>query len=122
LPTYNDLTLLELGIDSDASCYVLDFHVNLPAAEALAAMYAPFYRHLRDHKPDTPILLISPIRFSSEWYDQQKINKYEGMRKLIRTVYEDALSAGDTCLYYVHGPDLLEFRYGRRLCRRSSSQ
>lgn len=103
-----ELFVSSLLAEIDASCYILDFHVNLPTVEALTAVYWPFYRYLRAQKPDTPIVMISPIRFSSERYDQQKINLFQEMRQLIRTVYDEALSNGDTHLYYVHGPDLLD--------------
>lgn len=100
-------SVCSLLAEIDAACYVLDFHVNLPTAAELEAVYAPFYRQLRSRRPETPILMVSPLYSSSEWYDKQTQAKYGGMRSIIRSVYEEAVAQGDRHVYTVDGCSLI---------------
>ena len=53
----------ELGCiaEIEASCYVLDFGVNLPDADSLKIVYGPFLKILRGKRTNTPIIAVTPI-------------------------------------------------------------
>ncbi|RAV16659.1 SGNH/GDSL hydrolase family protein [Paenibacillus contaminans] len=102
-----ELSVCKLLSEINSACYVLDYHVNLPSAAQLADVYAPFYRKLRETKTDTPIVMISPLCFSSERYDSGKAELYGNMRRTIRGVYEEAVCSGDSNVYFADGSELI---------------
>lgn len=103
-----DLSVCDLMAEIDAACYVLDFHVNLPTYTELAEVYSPFYRRLRQKKPNTPILLLSPLGMSCEWFNRSKMETYEGMRLVIKGIYEDAIREGDQHVYWLDGSEIID--------------
>ncbi len=90
--------------DIDASCYVMDFAVNLPSADSLAKVYAPFIEILRTKRPDTPIIAITPIYNAYEFWGP---NKGTLMRDVIRRVIAERRKNGDEHIMLVEGFELL---------------
>jgi lysophospholipase L1-like esterase len=88
----------------DAAAFVLDFAQNNTDVDSLAQVYDPFIAILRERRPDTPIVAITPIYAASEATGTQR---NEQMRALIRKVVSRRIAAGDTHLQLVEGTDLL---------------
>jgi lysophospholipase L1-like esterase len=89
----------------DASCFVLDFAQNNPTVESLAQAYAPFLETVRSKRPETPILVITPIYSSRESWSRDA--RLEDMREWIRQVAAQRIAAGDRHIEIVEGTDLL---------------
>jgi len=88
----------------DASCYVLDFGVNLPSADSLAKVYAPFIDILRDKRPHTPIIAVTPIYIATELLAP---NKATFMRDVIHKAVAQRRNNGDQNIMLVNGLELL---------------
>jgi len=94
----------EIVGDIDASCYVLDFGVNLPSADSLDKVYAPFVNILRRKRPNTPIIAVTPIYNAYEFLAP---NKATFMRDVIRKVIAQRRKNGDKHIMLVEGFELL---------------
>ncbi len=88
----------------DASCYVLDFGVNLPSADSVAKVYGPFVDIIRKARPETPIIAVTPIYNAYEFW---KPNKVTFMRDVIRKEVARHRKAGDQNIMLVEGFELL---------------
>jgi hypothetical protein len=88
----------------EASAYVLDYGQNNGTVESLAKVYDPFIGILRERRPDTPILCITPIYRANEATGSRN---NEQMRGLIRNVVSRRIAAGDAHLQLIEGTDLL---------------
>jgi len=99
-----EASLARAVADIDAAAYILDFAQNNATVESLAEVYDPFIAILRERRPDTPILAITPIYAANESTGSRR---NEEMRALIRKVVSRRIAAGDTHLQLVEGPDLL---------------
>ncbi len=92
----------------DASCYVLDFGVNLPSADSLSKVYGPFLDILRARRPDTPIIAVTPIYNAHEFWEP---NKATHMRDVIRKEVARLRGLGDKNIILVEGFELLGPEY-----------
>jgi lysophospholipase L1-like esterase len=93
----------------DASCYVMDFGVNLPTADSLNKVYGPFLDLLRARRPDTPIIAVTPIYNAHEFWGA---NKATHMRDIVRKEIARLREAGDKNIILVEGFELLGPEYG----------
>jgi lysophospholipase L1-like esterase len=89
----------------DAAAYVIDFAQNNPTLDSLKQAYAPFLETLRSKRPDTPILVITPIYSAHESWTRG--SRLEEMRALIRQAAAARIASGDRHLEIVEGTDLL---------------
>jgi len=100
--------MAEAVASMDASCYVLDFGLNLPSADSLSLVYGPFLDILRARRPDTPIIVITPIYNAHEFWGP---NKATHMRNIIRKEVARLREAGDSNIVLVEGFELLGPEY-----------
>ena len=94
----------EIIASIDASCYVMDFAVNLPSADSVAAVYGPFLDIIRQKRPDTPIICVTPILNAQEFWGP---NKGTFMRDVIRKEVAKHRANGDKNIILVEGFELL---------------
>ncbi|MFP4248530.1 MAG: SGNH/GDSL hydrolase family protein [Armatimonadota bacterium] len=94
--------LAEAMAEIDASCYVLDWAVNCPTPEECEERYAPFLQIIRDARPDTPVICVTPI-FSTNEILSPDTAKQEPMREIIRTAVRERVEAGDEMVRLVEG-------------------
>lgn len=79
----------------EKSAFVLDYDYNAPDAEHLQKTHAPFFRRIREHDPEIPILIMSrPALYET---DAQK------EREIIYRTYRDAVEAGDKNVWFLDG-------------------
>ena len=91
-----DLDIAEYICTLDMSVFVLDYDHNAKDAEFLRATHEPFFRYIRERKPDLPIVITSRPNF-------EHTPDAAARRKVIRTTYENAVNAGDKNVYLIDG-------------------
>ena len=79
----------------EKSAFVLDYDYNAPNAHHLQETHAPFFRRIREHDPDMPILIMT--RPSTYPHEAQK------EREIIFRTYQDAVEAGDRNVWFLDG-------------------
>jgi hypothetical protein len=99
--------LAEAVAETEASCYVIDFCQNVATVGVLAEAYAPFLSFIREHRPTTPMVCITPIFCTQETWSEAARLRLEGMREVIRTAVADRQVEGDRTLALMEGYDLL---------------
>jgi hypothetical protein len=90
----------------DAAAYVLDFAVNNESVESLKAVYAPFLDTVRRQHPETPIVCVTPIYGTGEFFPHLDREREE-MRGVVRQAAAARIAAGDRNVHLVEGTDLL---------------
>jgi hypothetical protein len=89
----------------DAACYVMDYCQNHTSPEALEEVYAPFLATIRDRRPQTPIICITPIFSTHAVYDGPAL--HDGRARIIRDAVAARVADGDAKISLVEGHDLL---------------
>ena len=89
----------------DACCYLLDLGKSYghQTAEAYAAMLTTLHR---DH-PHAPIVCITPIFSSREFYSDGYVDLSRHTRSVVRESVAERIAQGDSRLFLVEGKDLL---------------
>lgn len=95
-----ELPMAEIISSLDLAAFVLDYDHNAPNVEHLQKTHEAFFLHIREKRPDLPIVLVSKPDF-----DLQRENSIQ-RRAIIRTTYENALSRGEQKVYFVDGETL----------------
>ncbi len=92
----------------DACCYLLDLGKSYgrQTAEAYAAMLTT----LRQAHPVTPIVCITPIFSSREFYNDQYVDLSRHTRTIVRESVEERIAQGDRLLFLVEGETLLSLQ------------
>ena len=84
----------------DMSVFVMDYDHNAPTVDFLQKTHEPFYKRLREKRPDLPIIMVSsPTVLGGMWPVR---------RDLIKANYEKAVAAGDKNLYFVDGSAIFD--------------
>ncbi len=82
------------------SVFVYDYDHNAPNEEFLRNTHEPFYKKLRERRPDLPIIMVSsPTLEGGMWAKR---------RALIKENYERGIASGDKNLYFVDGYEIFE--------------
>ena len=88
----------------DCSVFICDYDHNAYSAELLASTHGPLFRTFRKSQPDTPVVFLTKPDYHRD--DSLDVNK----RRIVMKTYSDALSAGDTNVYFIDGMHL----FGRK--------
>ncbi len=88
----------------DMSVLVMDYDANSPSEEALRETHYPFYKIIREARPDLPIVFISssgillrPVVAAGD----RRVR-----REIIRESYNRALAEGDQNVYFIDGAEI----------------
>lgn len=84
----------------DLAAFVFDYDHNAPNAEHLERTHEPFFRIIREARPELPVLFLSKCDFKPE------IPEDAGRRAVIRRTYENACRAGDRHVAFIDGETL----------------
>ena len=86
----------------DMQLFVLDYDHNEYTVEELEAKHEPFFKTIRELRPDLPIVMLTrpDIRTWPETYEET--------RKIIIRTYARAIAAGDENVYFVDGKEFFE--------------
>ncbi|MDD6800774.1 MAG: SGNH/GDSL hydrolase family protein [Firmicutes bacterium] len=87
------------------SVFVMDYDHNAPDPEYLEKTHYPFYRIVRDAKPDLPIIFVTRPVFN---LNEPKVKE---RRDIIYKTYSRALSEGDRNVYFIDGKYMFPNRY-----------
>ena len=80
----------------DISLLVIDYDHNAPDPEFLKNTHEPFYRRIREKKPNLPIVFTTRPNF-------EHTPNADERRAVVRATYERARAAGDTNVYFIDG-------------------
>lgn len=80
----------------EKSAFIYDYDHNAPSADHLEKTHEPFFRRIREHDPQLPILMMSRPDFDG---GPDCVRR----RDIIRRTYENALAAGDQNVYFLDG-------------------
>ncbi len=83
----------------DLGAFVFDYDHNAPSPERLAATHGPFFRIVRDARPELPVIFVSKPDFRGT-------DDCLKRREIIRGTFEAAKKAGDKHVYFVDGATL----------------
>jgi hypothetical protein len=95
-----ELAVAQAISELELSAFVMDYDHNAPDPEHLKATHEAFFKEVRKHRPDLPIILVSKPDFDT--------NSWENMlrREIIQETYDNALNSGDQHVYFVDGETL----------------
>jgi lysophospholipase L1-like esterase len=93
--------MAELMMSLDLSALVLDYDHNAPSADYLEQTHEPFYKLLRQAKPNLPLILVGRPDFNPENVDCRR------RQAIIRRTFENAVAAGDRRIYHLNNELLL---------------
>ena len=91
---------------TDASLFILDFVPNVNATQ-LAEKTRPFYDIIRESNPTTPILFLESITYPFASYDQSTRQNVTEKNRLLREIFEEIKSEGDSFVYYLPTDELI---------------
>jgi hypothetical protein len=101
-----DPELATLLAELDPALYVLDCLPNMMAPEVTERV-EPFVKHLRQSRPDTPILLVEDRSYADSFLVASKHQRNQESRAALRAGYERLQKAGISRLHYLAGEGLL---------------
>lgn len=87
------------------SVLVCDYDHNSTSADFLNKTHYPFYRAIRDRRPELPIILVSRPDFHEDIQEEVK------RREVVFTTYMRGLGEGDTKLFYIDGEGIFDKEY-----------
>lgn len=91
-----ELAIADYVNELDKSLFVYDYDHNAPDKEHLLATHEPFFRRIREHSPDLPVLMLTRPDADTGFEVAQR-------RDIIRATYEHAVAAGDKNVWYIDG-------------------
>jgi lysophospholipase L1-like esterase len=90
----------------DAAVLVIDCLPNMEA-DLIRERALPFLRALREHRPDTPIVLVEDRTYTNTWAIPSRQARHDASRRELRAAYDTLVAEGDTHLVYIEGDHLL---------------
>lgn len=101
-----DIELADLLGELQAAVYCIDCLPNLVASE-VTERTSPFVRRLREHRPETPIVLIEDRTYTNSWIQTERRARNDSSRQAFRAAYQQLVDQGIKNLHYVEGEHLL---------------
>ncbi len=83
----------------DMSLFVFDYDHNAPHPDHLEQTHEPFFRVIREARPDLPVIMVS----RPDYYDTDDCRR---RREIVRETCETARAAGDEGVHFVDGEGL----------------
>ncbi len=90
---------------SDVSFIILDYEANV--GNALSETLEPFIKILREQHPETPILIMSKIRYASYYRNSPAYKPYIDNRDFQKNLIDEIANAGDENIYFLDGSEVL---------------
>ena len=97
--------VVDLVAQIHACCYLLDLGKSY--GRQSAAAYTAMMTTLRQTHPDTPIVCITPIFSSREFYSEPYVDLSRHTRTVVREATAERLARGDSLVFLVEGEALL---------------
>ncbi|HLS27801.1 MAG TPA: SGNH/GDSL hydrolase family protein [Opitutales bacterium] len=96
----------ELIAELDPSLFVLDPLPNIAPSE-VSEKLTNFVKILREKHPETPILLVESVAYTTSFLIPSRANRYQTSNARLREVFEQLIEEGDENLYYFQSENLL---------------
>ena len=96
-----EIEMAEYISSLDISAFVYDYDHNAPTAEHLRKTHLPFFKLVREKKPNLPIIMMS--RPYANYGDEEMERK-----SIIKATYDYAIQSGDKNVYFIDGEDYFE--------------
>jgi len=90
---------------SGTSLIILDYEAN--ANKTIFNTLSPFISILREKHPDTPILIMSKIRYARTPQGSNAYNELMSRRDFQKNLVDERRSAGDENIYFLDGSEVL---------------
>jgi len=90
---------------SGTSLIILDYEAN--ANETIVNTLGPFVTILREKHPETPILIMSKIRYARTPHGSTAYNELMSRRDFQKNLVDERRSAGDENIYFLDGSEVL---------------
>lgn len=100
-----ELAMARTIADLDLDAFVYDYDHNAPDLEHLQKTHEPFFRLIRERRPDLPIVILSLCNFWRH-HGPELAKRTELRREAIYATYRNAIDAGDKHVYFVDGETL----------------
>jgi lysophospholipase L1-like esterase len=84
---------------------ILDYEAN--ASKTIMNTLGPFVDILREKHPDTPILIMSKIRYAPYYGDSPSREQWDKNREFQRNLVRQRRTAGDKRIYFLDGSTVL---------------
>ena len=101
-----EIELARLIAEVEAAVYIIDCLPNIDA-KTTAARTEPLVKHLREQRPNTPILLVEDRNYSDSYLNPGKKRRNETSQAALKTAYQNLKKAGISGLYYLEGKNML---------------
>ncbi len=85
----------------DMKVFIYDYDYNAPSDEHLKNTHEKMFKKIREKNPELPVIMVSRP-------DYHYSEKREIRREIIKTTYQNALSAGDKNVYFVNGTEFFK--------------
>jgi hypothetical protein len=89
-----------------ADCYVLDCIPN-PSPEQIRDRAQYFIKYIREHRPNTPIVLVETVIRQNGFFDKQIGETVSRQNEEIRKAYEKLKQEGIKNVFYIEGDKLI---------------
>lgn len=90
-----ELPVADFIASHELSCFVMDYDYNSPSIEHLTSTHEPFYKRIREHSPELPIIFVThPFYAEAAKADLDRIS-------VVRRTYENAVAAGDKKVWFI---------------------
>ncbi len=101
-----ELELADLIGELDVAAYILDCLPNM-SPDLIAKRLEPFVERLREHRPDTPIVLVENIKYQAGAFIPAKRETYQSKNTALKKAYRNLLARKCRNLTYVPCDSLL---------------
>ena len=93
----------------DISLFVYDYDHNAPDVEHLRRTHEPFFKRIRESKPNLPILMMT--RPCANYGSDEQARK-----EVVYTTYKNAIDSGDKNVYFIDGESFFKDDPDKELC------
>lgn len=94
-----EIVVAEHIASRELACFVMDYDYNSPSLEHLESTHEPFFKCIREHQPNLPVVFVThPFYAKATEGDLKRI-------AIVRKTYENAVNNGDKNVYFVDSSD-----------------
>jgi len=79
----------------ELAAFVMDYDYNSPSLEHLEATHEPFFKTIREKRPDLPVVFVTHPFYAAETENDAK------RIEIVKKTYQNAIAAGDKNVYFV---------------------
>ena len=104
-----ELDIADFINELDISLFVYDYDHNAPTVEHLRNTHEPFFKRIREKKPNLPIVMMTRP-YANYGTDEM------ARKEVIYTTYRNAVKSGDKNVYFIDGESYFKNDPDKELC------